>query len=103
MQGVIQLKSDFIERRMKVNYKYDFENLEDVEVKQSFTVHKTDDEGDVEETIDIPIGVTANVLSMGSSSVDNFAVTYEFEMEVDGREITVTVLEENVEQYFAIR
>jgi hypothetical protein len=81
---------------------YKYENIESVEVKESFQAHKHDEAYEITETIEIPIGVKGVIVSMGCSSTDNFKITYDIELNMYGKEIEVSILEHNIEKYFLL-
>lgn len=80
-----------------MNYKY--EEVENVEVKESFEVHKHDDDFEKTETLKIPVGIKGTVVSMGCSSIDNFVNHYDIEFEIDGDIVDVSIYEGNMGKY----
>ncbi|MFX3674748.1 MAG: hypothetical protein ACE3JQ_09905 [Paenisporosarcina sp.] len=82
-----------------MNYKY--ENVESVEVKESFQAHKHDEDYEITD-IEIPIGEKGWITSMGCSSTDDFEITYDIMFNMHFEEITVSIMEKNMEKYFLI-
>lgn len=79
-----------------VNYKYP--NVENVEAKQDFEVHKHDENCEITETIVIRKGTKGVVESMGCSSVDGFTVRYDICFKQDDNEIDVGISEGKMEE-----
>ncbi|MBH0159077.1 hypothetical protein IHV10_22160 [Fictibacillus sp. 5RED26] len=82
---------------------YKYENVESVEVKETFKAHKHDDGYEITETIEIPVGAKGVIASMGCSSIDNFENHYDVELRIDQKEIEVCVSEKNMEKFFELR
>lgn len=81
---------------------YKYEATESVEVKQSFEAHKHDENYVITETIVIKEGTKGEIVSMGCSSIDNFANHYDIEFKVDGETIDVCLHENSIENYLVL-
>ena len=82
--------------------KYKYENVQSVEVKESFKAHKHDDSYEIIETIEIPVGAKGVIVSMGNSSIDNFQSHYDIELNIDGKEVEASIHEDGMEKLFKL-
>lgn len=82
--------------------KFKYEYVEFVEVKKAFKAHKRDDDYEITETINIPVGLKGDVVSMGFNSSDDLPAYYDIEFNVEGRDVEVSVGENEIEVYFKI-
>ncbi|MGM0973394.1 MAG: hypothetical protein ACQEW2_10925 [Bacillota bacterium] len=82
---------------------YKYENVESVEVKEAFKAHKHDDEYEITETIEIPVGAKGIIASMGCSSLDGFENHYDIELKIGQNEVDVSVSEVEMEKLFELK
>lgn len=82
--------------------KYKYEDIETVEVKQSLAVHKHDDDYQIIETLEIPVGTKGTVVSMGCNSTDNFVNHYDIEFDIDGEAVDVVLHEDSMDKFLIL-
>lgn len=80
--------------------KFKYADKKAVTVKEGISSFRQDETGEVVESLFIEAGIKGEVIGMGSSSTEDFAVQYDVLLATPEGNIELNVAEKNMESYF---